>query len=227
MAVGAVNNTTTNNSQASDALKTLSGDYQNFLKLLTVQMQNQDPTNPTDTNQLTQQIAMLSSVEQQINTNKNLEKLIDLTNSTQFNNVVGYIGKRIEAPGSAGYLQNQKAEFVYYLEDQPAAVRVTVKDEAGNVVYTGAGPTSQGRNEFAWNGVSSTGAPQPNGVYSIEVEAKDAGGNNVSSQVYTTGVVSAVDSAGGQVYLSIGELSIPIGIVTSIRQVNSNSSNQS
>jgi flagellar basal-body rod modification protein FlgD len=226
MAVDPIGNTNTN-AQSSNALKTLGGDYENFLKLLTVQLQNQDPTNPTDTTQLTQQIAMLSQVEQQINTNKNLEKLIDLTNATQFNNVVGYIGKRIEAPGSAGYLQNNRAEFVYYLDGDPAQAAIKIKDEGGNVVYSGSGPVAHGRNEFAWNGVGSTGAPMPNGVYSIEVEAKDANGNTVSSQTYTTGIVTAVDSANGQVYLSIGELSVPIGVVTSIRQVNNNSNSQS
>lgn len=225
MAVDPIGNTNTN-TQSSNALKTLSGDYENFLKLLTVQLQNQDPTNPTDTTQLTQQIAMLSQVEQQINTNKNLEKLLDLTNATQFNNVVGYIGKRIEAPGSAGYLQNGNAEFVYYLDGDPAQVAIKIKDDAGNVVYSGSGPTAYGRNEFSWNGVGSNGAPMPKGVYTIEIEAKDAGGNSLTAQSYTTGIVNAVDSAGGQVYLSIGELSIPIGSVTSIRQIN-NSSNQS
>ena len=63
-------------SQADKASQSLFGTTQDFIRMLTVQLQNQDPTKPLDTSELTQQIAQLSGVEQQINTNKNLESLM-------------------------------------------------------------------------------------------------------------------------------------------------------
>ncbi len=218
MAIDPLSASNTSASNADAAFKTLSGDYQNFLKLLTVQLQNQDPTNPTDTNQLTQNIAMLSTVEQQINTNKNLEKLIDIYNATQYNSVVSYIGKQIEAPGAGGSLTSGQALFVYYLQDEANVVDYTITDEAGNVVYNGKGTTTRGRNEINWDGKGNSGEIMPNGVYTLEVAAKNASGDTVTSQIYTTGIVNAVDSVAGQVYMSIGELSIPIGQITSIRE---------
>lgn len=203
--------------QSSIASSQLSADYENFLKLLTVQLQNQDPTAPTDTNQLTQQIAMLSQVEQQIATNQNLETLIAMTNATQYNSVVSYIGKQIEAPGEAGSLEDGEALFVYYLEGEADTVDITIKDEEGNVVYTGEGSLELGRNQFVWDGKNNEGTDMPSGVYTIEVEAKDGGGNEINSQTYTTGIVTAIDSAGGQIYLSFGELSVPIQNVVSVR----------
>ncbi|CAA9508557.1 MAG: Flagellar basal-body rod modification protein FlgD [uncultured Sphingomonas sp.] len=42
------------------------GDFTMFLKLLTTQMQNQDPLSPMDTSQYTQQLVQYSQVEQSI-----------------------------------------------------------------------------------------------------------------------------------------------------------------
>ncbi len=59
-----------------DALASLSGDYSNFLTLLTTQLKNQDPLSPMDSTQFTQQLVQFSAVEQQINGNKKLDQLI-------------------------------------------------------------------------------------------------------------------------------------------------------
>ena len=91
-------------SEADKAGDKLFSNYQDFVKLLTVQLQNQDPTKPLETDQLTQQIAQLSQVEQQVNTNKNLEKLMLAFSQTQTSNMVSYIGKQVEALRNIGHL---------------------------------------------------------------------------------------------------------------------------
>ena len=58
------------------AQQQLSGNFSTFLTLLTTQLQNQDPMNPMDSNQFTQQLVEFSQVEQQINTNDNLKTII-------------------------------------------------------------------------------------------------------------------------------------------------------
>lgn len=203
---------------APPARREISQNYQDFLKLLTTQLQNQDPTAPTDTNEMTQQIAVLSQVEQQLSTNENLQKLISLFNATQYNSVVSYIGKQIEAEGDVGALQNGKALFSYYLESEASEVKVTIKDQAGNVIYTTSGNVAAGRNQFTWDGKDSAGIQMADGTYKIEVEAKDANNNAILSKTYVTGVVTSVDSAGGNVYLSFGDISVPLANVISIRQ---------
>ncbi len=219
--VDAINSTaaqTGNSSAPQKERKTIDANYEDFLRLLTTQLKNQDPLEPTDTNQLTQQIAVLSQVEQQINTNKNLEKLLGLYTATQYNSVVSYIGKQIEASGSAGSLQNGKAPFAYYLASEAAKVDITIKNSAGVVVYTGNGPASTGRNSFEWDGKSNDGTAMPNGTYNIEVKAVDGSNNAIESKTYITGIVEAIDSVDGGVYLSFGDMSIPIENVLSIRQ---------
>lgn len=204
----------------TESRRQIDSNYQDFLKLLTVQLQNQDPTEPTDTNALTEQIATLSQVEQQLATNENLERLITLFNATQYNSVVSYIGKQIEAEGSVGALKDGQGRFAYYLEREAAEVTVTISDGAGNAVYQTTGPVKAGRNEFIWDGKDQQGNQLADGTYSIAVEAKDGGKNSILSKTYVTGVVSSVDSSpDGTVYLSIAdEISVPVERVISIRQ---------
>src|ERR1051326_9398368 len=80
---------------AADAQKTLSSNFDTFLTLLTTQLKNQDPLQPMDSNQFTQQLVQFSQVEQQINSNKNLESLISLTKSQTTTAAVSYLGKTL------------------------------------------------------------------------------------------------------------------------------------
>ena len=206
---------TTNPSTGS--LNRIDKNYEGFLRLLTTQLKNQDPSDPTDTNQLTQQIATLSQVEQQLKTNDNLEKLIAMYGATQYNSVVSYIGKQIEAEGNVAELKGGDARFVYYLGQQANSVDITIKSASGAVVYTGTGTQIAGRNVFAWDGKNSLGQDMEEGTYNIEVVAKNASGEAIDSKTFITGVVTSVDSANGQAYLSIGDIAIPLANVTSIR----------
>ncbi len=191
--------------------------YQDFLKLLTTQLQNQDPSAPTDTNQLTQQIATLSQVEQQINTNTNLQKLIGLFNTTTLNSVVGYIGKQVETAGDKAVLTDGKAAVVYNLEKEANSVEVKITDAAGNLVMQGAGTKLAGRNEIIWDGKDKDGNQLADGTYKVTVTAKDAGGTAIKATTSTVGVVSSVDSSGGAITLSLGDVPVALDKVTSVR----------
>lgn len=205
-------------SQTDLASKTLSGNLDQFLKLLTTQLKNQDPTSPTDTNALTQQIASLSQVEQQINTNKKLEELVTAYSATQYNSVVSYIGKHVEAVGDVANLEGGKATFVYYLPKEAQSNNITVTDANGTTVYTGSASLDAGRNEFVWNGKNNLGIDQPSGTYKIAFDAKDPSGADIKPVSYISGTVTSIDSVGGQVYASIGEISLLLSRITSISQ---------
>ncbi len=218
MAISAVNtSTSTTTSAASQAGAKLALDAQNFLKLFLTQLQNQDPTAPFDANQMSAQLAQFSGVEQQIATNELLEELNIAFNATQYNNAVSYIGKKVEAPGNNASLKDGNGLFTYYLADKAETVKITIKDQVGNVVYEGGSSTDLGRNEFVWDGKSNSGETMPNGNYTFEVAAADAAQNEVSSQVFTSGVVTSIDSINGDVYVSVGNLSILISDVISIQ----------
>lgn len=173
----------------TDPMGQINKDFTFFLRMLTTQLQHQDPTEPMDVSQMTQQIAQYSSVEQQIKTNTQLEALLKSNKQSQLSTAVSYIGKEVETNGNVGTLQRVQdgtqtgvADFTYELPEGVATATVTIKNAAGDVVYTGNGPIAKGANQVKWNGISSVTNKQVEaGDYSIEVVAKDAEGDDMGS----------------------------------------------
>jgi len=81
-------NNTETSQQASQ--KTASLDYTAFLRLLIAQMQNQDPTNPTDPAQWMGQIASFSNVEQSIQANAKLDAMMTSMALSQVDGIIGH-----------------------------------------------------------------------------------------------------------------------------------------
>ena len=98
-------------SRTDDAIAGLNDTYNNFLLLLTKQLQNQDPLNPMDTAQFTQQLVGFSQVEQQIASNKSLEKLIGLQSSTNAFGAVSFLGNEVAVDSDLLSLKGGKAKF--------------------------------------------------------------------------------------------------------------------
>jgi len=192
----------------SAAQTQLAGNFDTFLKLLTTQLKNQDPLNPTDSNQFTQQLVQFSQVEQQINTNDNLKTLINQGSSQTGAYAVGYLGKSVTVTNGNAPLVKGAADWSYNLGTQAAQSVLTVTDANGNAVFSGAGETSPGAHDFAWNGQNGNGTQMPDGVYTLHVTAKAADGTNVTSSVSSKGIVSEVDMTGGTPHLLIGPMPV-------------------
>lgn len=192
-------------------------DRDTFLLLLTTQLKNQDPTSPADTNQVTQQIAALSAVEQQTKTNTYLSQLVDMLGISQANEAVNYIGRAIDADGNDTQLSGDKAYMTYTLPAGATTAEVSISDKDGKVIYTGTGTTIAGRNVVIWDGTNeTTGAKMPEGAYKFAVAAKDAEGKEVKATTLTSGVVTAVDVKDGNRTLAIGKISVPLDKVLSV-----------
>lgn len=207
-----------NPATSETARKKLGDDLDQFLLLLLTQLKNQDPTEPLETNEFTQQLVQFSTVEQAIDTNKNLEKILALSQTTQLNNAVSYIGKAVEAEGNKGVLLGGVAEFAYELPPGVSEVKISLTDESGRVVYSGEGSKKAGKNLVLWDGFNSfTSKTEPNGIYTISVDAKDGAGDKVTAKTFTSGPVTSVDLKDGVMELIIGTLPISMDKVVSIR----------
>lgn len=203
----------------SAAQTQLAGNFDTFLKLLTTQLQNQDPLNPTDTNQFTQQLVEFSQVEQQINTNDNLKTLINQGASQTGAYAVSYLGKSVTVTNGNAPLSNGNATWNYNLGAQAALTALTVTDANGNVVFTAPGETAAGSHEFTWNGQNSSGTQLPDGVYTLHVTAASPGGATVTSTVSSTGVVNEVDMTSGTPRLLIGPMAISLSDVAGVSTI--------
>lgn len=209
----------TNPSKAETDKAKLFSDYTQFLTMLTTQLQHQDPTEPLDTNQFTQQLVQFASVEQQVSTNQNIEKMVKLFESQGVDTAVGYIGKMVEAKGDGGFLNNGTAPFVYSLDRPAENVNVVVTDASGRAVFSGKGTGNAGKNLVTWNGKNSfTGLQMPEGTYHMHVQATDFNGEQFEPTTYTTGYVSAVEMVDGVLNLTVGNLQVPVADVLAIRE---------
>jgi flagellar basal-body rod modification protein FlgD len=208
-------------SAAEKARTQLSGDFDTFLLMLTTQLQNQDPTEPMDSNEFTAQLVQFATVEQSIATNENLETMISMEDNAQISTAANYVGKFVVAPGDSARLMGGVASFSYELPQDVYSAEVVITDELGQIVYKGEAPTEAGKNDVLWDGTSNIdGTTKPDGTYHISVIAKDTQLEAVEATTFTTGFVSEVNIEGGEMLLMIGDIELPIDKIISVRDPN-------
>jgi flagellar basal-body rod modification protein FlgD len=201
---------------SASALGQLSSNFSTFLTLLTTQLKNQDPTAPMDSNQFTQQLVQFSQVEQQINTNTNLQTLITQGTAQAGTFATAYLGKNVSITDGRASLSNGKASWTYNLDAAASSATVTITNASGAVVYNGAGGTAAGNNVFNWDGTDNNGNKVPDGTYKLTVVAQDAAGATIKNSVASAGLVSQIDMTGGSPQLVIGNMEIPLSSVSAI-----------
>ena len=205
-----------NSNPQSPALQQLTGNFDTFLQLLTTQLQNQDPLNPMDSNQFTQQLVEFSQVEQQINTNSNLQNLIQLTEANAGSSAVGYLGKSITITNGNAALINGSTSWNYTLGATAASTTLTVTNSSGQAVYTGPGQTSSGSNTFDWNGQDNNGNQLPDGTYTLAVKATAGDGSPITTSVSSTGAVTEVSFQNGVPVLMVGSMAVQLSQISQI-----------
>ncbi|WP_332700010.1 flagellar hook assembly protein FlgD [Devosia sp.] len=217
MAVDGVSSTT-NTSQMSSSRTTIADNFDTFLSILTTQLKNQNPLDPMDTNQFTQQLVQFTGVEQQLKTNEFLETLMLSGQNTAKSDAVSYIGKEVTSSGKTGELTGSNAAFwAYSAEANAANATITIKDASGQIVYNQTGPLNAGPGTFRWDGKGSDGNMKPNGVYTIDIKGKDANGKDVKISTASIGIVTAVDFTGDVPVLTVGTRRVAITDVTDVR----------
>src|SRR5256886_6034557 len=98
-------------SLSSTSGATLAGNFQSFLTLLTTQLKNQNPLDPLDTNQFTQQLVEFAGVEQQLKTNDGLTSLVSLQKTAQSTQALTFVGQTVGVDGSTAQLSNGQAQW--------------------------------------------------------------------------------------------------------------------
>lgn len=203
MSTSGVSNTNTNQSYNYSQLNpassgtstanpdtTVAGLTANFLKLLTTQLQNQDPLNPIDNAQMTTQLAQLNMV-QGINTlNSTMQTLLSNASNDQYMQAGLLVGHSVLINGSNINLTTPSSSggggrgvaFGVNLAANAATVNVVIKDSSGNVVRTmHLGSMDAGTSNVAWDGLKDDGSKAPDGAYSASFAATNTSGAAVSA----------------------------------------------
>jgi flagellar basal-body rod modification protein FlgD len=197
--------TTSTSSPIANAVdkKTIAGNFDTFLKLLTTQLKNQNPLDPLDTNQFTQQLVQFAQVEQQMKQNDQLTTLIAIEKSSQSTTALAFVGSTVAVDGQTAKLTSGKANWSFTVP-KPASATITIKNATGQTVYSSGFTMNAGAQGFTWDGRDTNGVQWPDGNYTISVTGKDASGQPVSISSEVEGIVDSVDLTKTPPDLSIG-----------------------
>jgi flagellar basal-body rod modification protein FlgD len=186
---------------------------QTFLKLLVAQMNNQDPLNPVDNNQITTQMAQISTVTGIGTLNTSVTSMmtqLQQSSALQSAQLTGHSvmvqGANLSLASNGSAASGQTAVGAFSLGAAASNVTVTVKDASGQTVNTlNLGAQPAGLNDFTWDGSTSTGATAAAGNYTFSVNATSASGTSVSSTAYNAEpIIGTVPQTNGSLQLMLG-----------------------
>ena len=183
--------TATSNKSGSTATTGIADNFQTFLTLLTTQLQNQNPLDPLDTNQFTQQLVQFAGVEQQLKSNDQLKSLIDIEKSAQATQALVYVGNTVAVDGSKA--QFDKSATWNFQSEKDTSATITITSSTGQTAFTGSYALKQGNSSFVWDGKGNDGVQWPAGTYTLTATGKDSSGNSVAISTEVQGVVDSVD----------------------------------
>ncbi len=204
----------------SDSNSNSSLNTTDFMNLLLVQLQNQDPLEPMDADKMTDQLVSFNELEQSQKTNTYLETLLQYQASMGNLQSVQFMGKTVLAPGnSVSVAEGRESEMTFDLSESASEVTIEIYDENDQLVKTlTRQDMSSGEQTVTWDGTDESGNPVPEGNYSYKVSAVDSQGDSVDVTTYTTAVIESIEFKDGVAYLITdqGE-EIPYGQVCKVK----------
>ncbi|MEM9343181.1 MAG: flagellar hook capping FlgD N-terminal domain-containing protein [Pseudomonadota bacterium] len=186
---------------AEGALTKLTTDFETFLKMLTTQLENQDPLNPMKSDEFASQLATFSGVEQQVRTNDLLEQLVGgvggLSEAAQL------VGMELRTEGPAAF-KGEPVTLYPNLPDGTEQAILVVRDALGAEVSRFSVPVDNA--PISWGGTDQGGASVEPGTYSFTIETA-AGGTPTGRtipEVYSPVVEARMENGAPLVVLASG-----------------------
>lgn len=197
-------------------------DFDAFLEILVAQIQNQDPTDPVDTQSFTDQLVQFSELEQQIQSNDSLESILTTIQSQNAASVVSYIGSTVTADGATTTLSGGQATYNLNVAETVPNANIQIRDQFGRVVFETQQALVAGDNEFVFQGQNADGFQLNDGdALTITATGESQEGNFVSVNTSISGVVDGVDFSSSVPSLRVGPATIPLSSVSSVNQTSS------
>lgn len=193
----------------------ISSDFDTFLKMLTTQMENQDPLNPVDSADYAVQLATFSGVEQQTRTNQLLEALTGQFGVSGMSQLAGWVGK--EARSNAPVMFDGDPVAITYAPNiQSDKTVLVVKNAKGEVVSRETVPVSAA--PYQWLGADAAGDPLPDGVYALSLESYKGTDllDTVGVESYSR-IIEARNGPGGATLVIEGGIEITAEMITALR----------
>jgi flagellar basal-body rod modification protein FlgD len=170
-----------------------------FLRLLTTQLQNQDPTNPVSNEQFVAQLAQFSQLEQLQGLSGKLDNIAVLNASMNNAAMTNLLGQTVVAKGDTVHYDGEGPQELHYdASGATTSATLTVTDADGHVVYSAdLGALPEGEGTYSWDGRGLDGSQLPEGDYTFSIGATAASGDAVDVQTLVRGVVDEMDFSTG------------------------------
>ncbi len=187
-----------------------------FLKLLTAQLEYQDPLEPLENTEFTSQMAQFSSLSEQQRSNKILEDLLSVQGVNQLNNAVSYIGKSVVTAGNRTMVENGKTSVRFNLAENAAAA-IHLYDGSGRLVKSTEAQTFQSGEQS----VEILDPALADGLYTFSVVIPGEDGAEKAVTTLEKGVVTGVVNGKEGVTLEMNGRQVELTEVRRVEQVSS------
>ncbi len=212
----ALNNTTPSTSNPSSGTAkdrtTFGNNFDQFLKLLVTQMKNQDPMEPMDASEFTNQLVQFAGIEQNIKSNTLLEKISGNQTSGLLRESASYVGQTVSIKSDKLVRGDATTPntFTYTNDKKYTNAKITILDNKGKMVRTLDSLSGEaGIKTITWDGKDTQGLPMPAGQYTLKAVGVTKTGNGPNDQTTTnletttTGVVNSAGVEGGKIMLNV------------------------
>ena len=199
----------------TNALQSLGSNFNQFLSLLTTQLQNQDPTSPVDSNQFTQELVEFTGVQQSVQTNSNLTQLISLQQGSEVLQSAQVVGHQATVTAGQVALQNGTGELTFNTA-APEPVQIAIANSAGQTVRDVSLTSQAGANTWVWDGRDNAGNKLADGAYGVAVETGSSTANASAVPFSVVGTATGLTNGAGGLQLQMGALSVGLASVQGI-----------
>ena len=193
----------------------INSDFDTFLKMLTTQLQNQDPMDPIDNSEYAVQLATFSGVEQQVRTNDLLQGLGGQLGVMGMSELAGWVGEQARADMPV-WFEGAPVSLSAKPDSLADRAELVVTDASGSIVARA--PVALGTTTFTWAGTGTDGLALPQGRYTLALESYAANARIATTPVESYArIVEARGGSGTTTLLFPGGIEVPAEKVTALR----------
>ena len=177
-----------------------------FLKLLSNQMQHQDPMKPMEQDKFVGELAQFAQLEQMTHLNKNFEKMSNnATTETKFYGA-SFLGKSVMTSGTTlnHKAEGAKSDIHFNLDKEATKVIVRILDKKNNMMgEIDQDNLNRGNQTLTWDGICLDKTPAPKGDYTVQIIAYDKQLQQFPVQLKVSGLVTGVSFEDGETVLTV------------------------
>lgn len=160
-----------------------------FMHLLVVELQHQNPLEPMSTTDMASQLSQMTMAQQLTEINASIDASLTMSQSINNTAMLALVGRSVTVQGDQVHVDGGQASGTMLNCAAPGTATVRILDADGNEVASYVRNVKAGLTDLSWDGLLTNGQTAPDGVYSVSVEVNNADGNKVDATVLMTGPV--------------------------------------